>query len=286
MKTPENKILRITGLLCGLAFFFAASAHASQIVNFSGLYSTNGYTYFVLPTPVDSGGTRTWKYSDTTPITPAANYTGPAVYGAFQTQTTNGVPENMSWQTSLLKDGYSTTNTKLWAGGNSANSTLTAMFVFKPTVDLGQTVSFDATSSINYFLTAGSQGARFVLNNGGNWYISSNSMTLGASTNKLTGNSLLNSTWAAFDPVGVAPLPTFPASGYNSLGSSFDNIQGIGIYFNGARTDGFATYASLGGFTVDAAVVPEPESVALLLIAGGIFALRRLHRLRKECHNS
>lgn len=285
MIPPVKKMLIITGLICALAVFVAANARASLVINYDGDYITE-FRDFVLPSSVDpSGNLRTWKYSDSTPITPApALYTGPAVYGGFQTQPGSGGAVDLVWVTGLYEPTFQPiANTKLMASAPGGDSTITAMFAFKPTVDFGQTVSFNGSSAINYFVSAATQEGRLVLKNAGSWYISSNALTLG-SAGSLTGSSLLNSTWAAFYPENVAPLPTIPVSGYSVPGSSFEDIQGVGIYFHGTRPGVNQPYVALGRFTLDAAVVPEPAVMALFLVAGGLLALRRRYHPRHH-HN-
>lgn len=282
MKPPVKKMLITTGLICGLAVFVAANARASLVINYDGDYITE-FRDFVLPSSVDpSGNLRTWKYSDSTPITPGpGNYTGPAVYGGFQSQPGSGGAVDLAWVTGLYDPTFQPlANTKLMASVPGGNSTITAMFAFKPTVGPNQTVSFNGSSAINYYVSAATEGGRFVLKNAGSWYISNNTLTLGAAGN-LTGSNLSNSTWASFSPENVAPLPTIPASGYTFLGSSFEDIQSVGIYFHGTRPGGNQPYVALGRFTLDAAVVPEPAAMSLLLGAGGLLLAVRRHRLRR-----
>lgn len=282
MKPPVKKML-ITGLICGLAVFVAANARASLVINYNGNYTTT-FQDFVLPSSVDpSGNLRTWKYSDSTPINPGpGNYTGPAVYGGFQTQPESGGAVDLAWVTGLYNPTWQPLeNTKLLASTYGPNGTLTAMFAFKPTVGPNQTVSFNGSSAINYYISGVPDNVRFVLKNANSWYISNNTLTF-AANGSLTGSNLSNSTWAAFSPENVAPLPTIPVSGYTFLGSSFEDIQSVGIYFHGTRpSPNNGPYVALGRFTLDAAVVPEPASMVLLLGAAGLLAIRR-HRLRRR----
>lgn len=255
---------RIGGVL---AVLVAASAQADVVIDFGANYITGEIPRqdFVLPEPVDVADTnqRTWKYSDTTPITPAAHYTGPEVYGGFQTEPDAGGPADMLWITGLHNPAFQPLeNTKLMASATGGDSALAAMFVFKPTVGSGQTVCFDETSSIDYVVSTTSP-TRFVLKNAGSWYISSTALELGEGGGSLSGFYLLDSTWAEFDPEEVSPLPEIPDSSqtiseYSTLGSSFSDIQGVGIYNAGSRAGENAPYVALGKFQVTAKVVPKP----------------------------
>lgn len=267
MKTTVRKSAIKNWIRTALAAFVAASAQADVVINFGDNYITSEIPRqdFVLPESVDVSDTnqRTWKYSDTTPITPAAHYTGPEIYGGFQTEPDAGGPADMLWITGLHNATFQPLeNTKLMASATGGGSALTAMFVFKPTVGSGQTVCFDETSSIDYVLTTTSP-TRFVLKNAGSWYISSTALELGEGGGSLSGFSLLDSTWAEFEPEDVSPLPEIPDSShtiteYTTLGSSFTDIQGVGVYSAGSRAGENAPYVALGKFQVTATVVPKP----------------------------
>ena len=267
MKTTVKKSAMKNWIRIALAALVAASAQADVVINFGENYMTGEIPRqdFVLPEPVDVSDTnqRTWKYSDTTPITPAAHYTGPEIYGGFQTEPDAGGPADMLWITGLDNATFTPLeNTKLMASAAGGDSALTAMFVFKPTVGSGQTACFDQTSSLDYVATTTSP-TRFVLKNAGSWYISSTALKSGEEGGSLSGFDLLDSTWAEFDPEDVSPLPEIPDSSqtnseYTTLGSSFTDIQGVGVYNAGYRAGENSPYVALGKFQVTATVVPKP----------------------------
>lgn len=295
MKTTESSLKGIISLAMAgiiIAAFGAGTARAATVIHYDSV--TGNYTggkaapfggtnnpHFTLPTPVDNGKTRTWKYSDTTPISPTNDYTGPAIYTALQTVGVSSAQD--FWYKSGINNGLGTTNSFVVAG--EYQSTVTAMVFFKPTVNLGETVSFDATSSIilNMLVAQDShtnwfnENLRFVVQNEGLWYISQSPFYTSTNTT-WTLTNVGSANFASFDPEDKAPLPTIPASGYTSLGSSFTNITGVGFYADSfGRTNNYP-YMSLTDFAVNATVVPEPVTAALLVFAAVsvlVFARRR-----------
>ena len=246
------------------AVFVAASAQAEVVVNFGENYITGKIQRedFVLPEPVDVPDTnkRTWKYSDSAPISPAANYTGPEIYGGFQTEPDGDGSAELLWITGLYNPTYEPLeNTKLVASASSGNSKLTALFTFKPAVGSGQTVCFDESSSLDYLVSSTSP-TRLVVKNAGTWYLSSFPLELGGEGGSLAGFDLLDSYWAEFDPEDVSPLPEIPDANsgeYSTLGSSFTDVQSVGVYNAGYRAGENSPYVALGKFTLTATVAPK-----------------------------
>ncbi len=264
MKTTRKKSTMKTCIGITLAAFVAASAQEEVVINFSANYITGEIPRenFVLPEPVDVPDTnkRTWKYSDSTAISPTANYAGPEIFGGFQTEPDDDGSAELFWITGLHNPTYPPLeNTKLVASASCGNSTLTALFVFKPAVGAGQTVCFDETSSLDYVVNSTSP-TRLVVKNAGTWYISSIPLKLGEEGGSLAGFDLLDSNWAEFDPEDASPLPEIPDSSsgeYSTLGSSFTDIQGVGVYNAGYRAGENAPYVALGKFTLTATGIPK-----------------------------
>ncbi len=270
---PAYGILSIVALaLAVLTLSGIEPAVAATVIHYDGDETDyvnetrlNLHGGFVLPSPVTNGLVRTWEYSDTVPITPPSPaYTGPALYAALQmtgvSATTNFNP-NSGILTGPLTPGHSSFALVSGAVGGA----FTALVFLKPNVESGQTVSFDSTSSISLKGMGVAdnrwtdESIRFVVQNGGRWYISAAPTFASGFVWSLSDAG--SARFALFDPTG-AVLPEIPGSGYDHEGASFKNITAVGFYAASLTRANNAVYFTLKDFTVESTVTAIPEADA------------------------
>ena len=118
------------------------------------------------------------------------------------------------------------------------------------------------------------KGLRFVIQNGSNFYVSSNVLT-NAGLATVGGNSM---TWASFTPASFTSFDNSAADLGMSVGAftaqNFNNVTGVGFIFAGDRTNAQGPLVRVTDFVVN--VVPEPSSALL----GGLGMLVLLRRRR------
>ncbi len=203
-----------------------------------------------------------------TPLVGSAAYAGPDVYGAYESIAYDVATGNIINTQRLVEananDVYlrSAFNTSTGFAGAMASS-----FYYFRTGAAG--VAFDATSQLSIttksmqFLTG-----RWVVNDGGTYYISSNTFT--GSATLADPNS---TTWALFSPTGS--LLNFNQSAATFSSRSFTNIQGAGFYVeNDVVNTTEAPSVNVSQFSVNA-LIPEPSSISLLGAAGLVLMARR-----------
>jgi hypothetical protein len=126
--------------------------------------------------------------------------------------------------------------------------------------DTGTTLTID-TSSLTRM------EGRYVVGQGGSYYVSSNLFAAGFTTYTLTTPS--SSLWALYDP--TAGL-NFDQSSAVFSNVTFGDVTSAGFYFeNDALTGSDTAAIFVTGFAVD--VIPEPSALALLIAATGFLAL-------------
>ncbi len=275
MKNPPILLRKFTRILpvmiSPLLMMGWQLANATVVVDWGGAMVSENVN-LALPTPSDNGGTRTWKWDTDSPsISPNSGYTGQAFYGAFQ--NTSG--DNLG-PARITNSG---TADFLEIRGNSATATVSGLIFFQPDV-VNSIVSFDASSSLSavvQYLNYNPRSVRFAVLNDGTWYLSSYWVS-GATTLNIADASA--AMWGEWDITDAAPLPATPAS-FTTAGSTFDDIQGLGIYFstygNEASAPGRFEFSS---FTANAVVtvIPEPSTALLLVLATGLIKFsRRYH---------
>jgi hypothetical protein len=117
------------------------------------------------------------------------------------------------------------------------------------------------------------QGLRFVVQQGGSYFIS-DAHGFGAN-NTTQSYSLASMTWNDFTPF-VSGVETIGAA---ALAPSFDNVQSVGYYFTVENGGGAAAQigAQVQYFAAEGmvAVVPEPSTMALMGVVGGLLVWRR-----------
>ena len=242
----------------------------------------SGTEGLILPTPTTNGSTRTWGYGSSAPLlSPAANYSGQAIYGALQNTPGSGVAANLG--SARIENVASVDELRIWGSTPSAGqtSTVNAFIFFTPNVASTDTVTFtagnSALSATVSLPSAASRETRFAVQSGGVWYLSQTVAT--TSTSLFTLDDASIALWGVWDPTG-APLSAVPTS-FTTLGSAFTDIEAIGFYSIATRSDGNGARITATNFTANATVVPEPASIALLLLGGGlVFYVRRASNRR------
>ncbi len=118
-----------------------------------------------------------------------------------------------------------------------------------------------------------SRSARFVINQGGTYYISANAGNVQAGGNMFayTGLALDALTWAAFDPNSSIVL-----TGSETFATleNYENIEGAGVWMQFTSNNNSKSLA-LSGFQVEA--IPEPATLGLIAAFGGAIMMIRRH---------
>jgi hypothetical protein len=207
-------------------------------------------------------------------LSSSANYTGPDVYGGYESILFDTGSGNVLANNSLVET--STTNVSLRVGFNRASTVGAAgsgMFFF---LTDGSGISFDSSSSLS--LTTGSVGGtmavRWLVNDGGVFYVSSSTFasTAGTTTNLNDPNSI---TWQVYSP--TATRLNFDQSVAASA-HTFANILAAGVYFeDDAIPNGTGLYTSMDLLKFSVEAVPEPD-VGFLALAASVLCCFRGRR--------
>ncbi len=300
MKTPLSRsffdsvlIPKTVWLATALAVCALASPiHATTVVHWNGLYVSSNTT-FLVPDAVsaDAGATSVYVFDPNSNAAPSApayvapeGKTGPFYTGSYLTST--GAAN--TWTTSDRRVMNLSPNRLTYDKTPPIDQTLTgAVFFAYMKSDFlngadAQQVHFNDSSSLRMntvtgtaSLTNGNAAStfRFALQDDGQWYLSQAIQTGGGGAFEIGSDSILDSLWGAWNPTGGANsrLGDAPVT-YDTLGSSFTNLQGFGFYseFDGQQ-DNIRIISATNDFQVIA--IPEPAHAILLLGIGGTIAV-------------
>ncbi len=270
----------------------AASLQAAVVgVEWGSAETVDSDQALVLPTPNDLSGMRVWSQTDSTPLTPSGpNYRGTPFYGIVQNQV-GGVAADFG-SAIIMNRGDGRDRFYFQGTESTTGTSVLSGLVYVKKEDFLNDLSgpaplrFDEGSAMSLKVSniAGGNGGalvravRLAVLDGSQWYVSASYVS---STDALNLSDLSTSRWIAYPGEGTLPLavPSFNDIDYGVLGSSFSDIQAVGIYFLNSRAgNNSARDFSFDLFSASfAEPVPEPSSVALVGVTGGVglWMLRR-----------
>lgn len=275
-------IFQLTALATAAILVGPQVAH-SQIITYNGDYVSN-------PTVnnsrqfTGSGETRIVTFSDSSALSPASNYTGPAFFGGSSIQNipTTGTGTFSAFSSTVQDQTPSPDRINLI--GSVANSTTgsrtvqnAGMLYFKSgsTFDVTVNNQFSANLTLS-FPTSTSSNARWLVRDGsGALYVSNESFAFNSLQNSA---NLTATTWALLNTGGTDFYQTYGSFGALSL----TGLTGAGVYWDGGKTNITSIAAQGTGVRLNTFnVVPEPSTGLLLGAAVGLLiALVRRYRTR------
>jgi hypothetical protein len=247
---------------------------------------------FTMPANVASGSSRIYGLNLTTPIivtgaavgtTNASQYVGPNVYAAFAHR--NDATETAPNTIGTARSG--TTGFVLTPASNTSTAeTFDMLLVFKKADFAGGLhagpVGFDDTSVFSISTAtynANTKSLRAVVQVGSSWYISvaENTTPQAAANPKVILSNAAAASWVVWDPTTSIALESINFAAPTVLGSSFTDIQAVGIYGHMVKSSESNLGFTLSKFEVSAVAVPEPATIAVLLglCALGFVAVHR-----------
>lgn len=276
---PTPRTGKATGLFALLILFFAASSlpragAATLVFDWGGDYVSASTPFAVSPVdPETTPGMIDYRYSSTVPIGTA----GGSLYGAFLIEEAGASPTFTTF-------GYTPSDSiALQTGAGTNQRTMRGIYYFTRDdflVPDSAPITFDEASSFSFKITSsiGSSSSPNMRQSGvlvhaqvdgvWGWYVSSlANRGQGQLTDPpVTINSLGTVNWSPYSFSADAPLAAVPTGGATILGSKFEDIDAIGLYFNYRRT-GEAMSFYVNRLSLTAEAIPEP-SVALLTGTG------------------
>ncbi len=259
------------GVVCGMALVFVAGVSRADIVvdyngQTSGGYVTDNSALwmnkgdFDLPIPTAAEERKVWGFDSSSPLISSVSnnrYTGPAIYGGFQVDEEYDLSSVSGINTALF------TNSSFGIVESKGDGHLAVILAFKPNVNPGQTVTFDASSVMTFrgvIMADDVMGKfRFIVQSDGQWYISRDlPPERDDERMRWTISGADAELFAPFQPEDKAPLPPLPEDdACNIPGSSFKNITMVGYYIvEVARSNPHGTFFAMDEFQVDAKVAP------------------------------
>lgn len=283
-----------SGLAAALAVLAVAAgpdASAVTIVNYDGTSGVQGTSladqpYAGATTSANvafGGGAATDRqglrpFSETTPLVAnSAQYTGPSVYGAYESILFDQASGSV-FKEHLLREA-SNSLVILRSNFNPPNALTAAVSTFYFFNASPSGSSFDASSQLSYTTATLYTAAtgRWVVKDGGTYYISNATFAPApgspGGTVTLSGPNA-STTWATYSPsTAGGTVLNFNQGAAVFAPHEFTNVTGAGLYFeNDSFTGGTAPQMDVLKFSVTA--VPEPGSLGLVA-AAGLLARRR-----------
>ena len=270
-------------LVIVLAGLLATGARADTVVDLE--FISGGGTADLVPARslnVDTINEATYAWSDSAYLFDGVASRNQKVYGAYTTTGAGIVGgADLEVQDSGPADGndFLRFDAVKTASGDQASRVLalwdSADFLTSGFNSFDASAGSSLTLGIHTFANSGGgMGARFVIRDGSQFYISSFSMTATASIDGTTAGLQ----WGAFDVNNWASFDNSDANvgmGVTFSDQTFDNVTGVGFMSEIARPNTVGPVFRVDDF--QAALVPEPMTLGLISIAGAsLLFLRRL----------
>lgn len=241
--TNTPRTLAFACLAAGLAT--AALNAQTDVVDWGGEY-VRKTTGLALPSTSVAGGTVTYPYSDSAPVTALTNYVAPSgrtgpIYAALQVESGDGTAREFF--RALLRDRPEGDDIYLQTeSGVTGTNRVRGLFFSQRQDFLGgkdrASVALDGLrGEVN--ITAMHRGTvRLAALNDGRWYLSE---TSAAAAGLFVADNLGAQNWGAWDPSG-APFADAPAK-FDTPGASLTNVSAFGFYFDAERAGSAVSFA-------------------------------------------
>lgn len=261
-----KKILWATLVVTGTVL----SASATLVVD----YNTPSGNVNSRAADSDTAGADTWNYSMSTALIPAG--TGGqngTIYGGMNTTWSDATAYAPFFR-------HQATAFQLQVNkGVGVDTSAKGLLLWKKEAFLNngdsQTVNIEAADSfsVNLLTFAGtSRSLRFAIILDGTNYVSNTQTTANGAQTFTVASS--NTSWRTVSTDGNYTVGSTPTT------LDLKDIDAVGLYWDMART-GNQTAVRFDDFQVDATVVPEPATISLVVIGGGVLSLV-LRRVRRK----
>lgn len=297
-----TKIMRNTPFQLSIIFLIGCTLHlhAATLIDYNGAdnYVSSNENFTNRATLSGDGPyLYTRAFTDTSILSPSADYTGPAFYGGylFTSSTVNNDVSRLNFQ--AVRNFTSGDQIYLQAffngGWTGSLQTLHGIYVFNqadfnPGFDTGQVslegISIDFAGEIESDDSSINFEGRLAVNVGGNYYLAQSTIDLNNPDGNysISGSALQNELWAIYDPTSNLNFDSGSAS-FGTLALSA--ISGVGIYFEedgwNGNTDNRTFALGFERFTAEGSLIPEPSAMSLRL-GTGCLVMAFLVRRRKK----